>query len=51
MSKIIRKFREERKPRSIETLCALFHCKGTFMRAKQDRRAKERKNDWRKSID
>jgi hypothetical protein len=43
--------RDRREPdevRSIETLCALTHCKGGPMRDRRERRAKERKNEWRR---
>lgn len=39
---------EAPKARSIEALTALFHCKGGPMRDKRERRAKEKKNSWRK---
>lgn len=33
--------------RSYEAFTAIFHCKGTPMRHKCDRRAKQHENDWR----
>lgn len=51
MSRSRKKQREQNEPREMETLFMLTHCKGGFMRAKQDRKKKEHKRDWMKEID
>jgi len=43
-----KKSKKKKHSRSFEALTAIFHCKGGPMRHKNDRRKKQKKNDWKK---